>query len=51
MAVSNISSEATGPFVTKFYENLSGAEGIKTCSNGLGHKTNMVAMSVDSKNL
>ena len=51
MAVSNISLEATGPFVTKFYEDLSGAEEMKTCSNGLGHITIMVAMPVDSKNL
>ena len=51
MAVSNISSEATGPVVTKFYVEPSGAEGTKICLNGPGYMTNMVAMPVDSKNL
>ena len=29
----------------------SGAQGTKTCSNGLGHRTNIAAMPVDSQNL
>ena len=41
MTVSNISSEATGPFVTKFYVELSGAEETKIYSNGPGYMTNM----------
>ena len=51
ITVSNISSEATGPVVTKFYVEPSGAEGAKICSNCPGHITNMVAMPIGSKNL
>ena len=43
-----ISSEATGPIVTKFYVEPSEAEGTKFCSNGADHMTNMVVMSIDS---
>ena len=44
MTISNIASEATGPIVTKFNVDPSGAEGTKTCKNGPGHMTNMVAI-------
>ena len=51
MKIPNISSEATGPFVTKFYVEPSVAEGTNICPNGPGHITNMAAMTVDSKSL
>ena len=41
MKISNISSEASGPVVTKFYVEPSGAEGTKICPKGPGHMTNM----------
>ena len=47
--ISNSSSEATGPFVTKFNIKPSGIEGTNICQNGLGHITNMATMPVDSK--
>ena len=50
MTISNISSEATWPVVTKFNEEASGAEGTKLLSRS-SNKTNMVAMRVDRKNL
>ena len=50
MAALNISSEATGPIVTKFYVEPSECEETKG-SKGPGHMTNMVAMPVGSKNL
>ena len=50
-AISNISSEATGPIVTKSNEELSGADEIKAWSNGPDHLTNMAAMLVYSINL
>ena len=51
MTVSNMSSEATGSVLTKFYVEPSRAERTKNCSNGPGHMTNMVAMPADSKNI
>ena len=50
MIILNISSEATGPVVTKFYVDPSGAEGIKICSDGPVHMTNVAAMPVVSEN-
>ena len=44
-------SKAIGPFVIKFHAEPPGAEGIKTCSNSLGHMTNMAAMPISGKNL
>lgn len=41
MAISNISSEATGLILTKCYMEPSGAKGTKTCVNGPGHMTKM----------
>ena len=49
IAISNVSSEAPGPIITKFYVEPSGAERTKACSNGPGHMTNMMAMPVDRK--
>ena len=51
MAVPNITPEATGPIVTKFYVEPFGAQETKTCLNDPGPLTNKVAMPVDSKNL
>ena len=51
MTLLNISLEATGPSVTKFYVEPSWAEGTKNFSNGPGHMTNMVAMPGERKNL
>ena len=48
MAISNTSSEATGQIISKFYVELSGAEGAKMCSNCPRHMTNMEAMPVVS---
>ena len=39
-------TEATGPVVTKFNVELSGAEGTKICSKGPDCMTNMAAMPV-----
>ena len=36
---------------TKFHIQLSGPLGKKSCSNGLGHMTNMAAMPIYDKNL
>ena len=47
MTISNISSETTGPIVTKFYIEPSGTEETKICSSGPGQMTNMEAMPVD----
>ena len=49
MTILNISSEATGPIVTKFYVEPSGDEGTQICSNGPGHMTNMMAIPKDTK--
>ena len=46
MAISNISSKATWPIVTKFHIELSWADGRKVCTNRPGHMTNMAAMPV-----
>ena len=41
MIISNISSNTTGPFVTKFHVEPPWAEGTKICSNRPGHMTNI----------
>ena len=45
------SSETTGPIATKFHIQPPGPLGKKSCSNGLGHMTNMAAMPIYGKNL
>ena len=47
----DFSSETTGPIATKFHIQPSGPLGKKSCSNGLGHMTNMAAMPIYGKNL
>ena len=46
-------SETTGPIATKFHIHVQppGPLGKKSCSNGLGHMTNMAAMPIYGKNL
>ena len=44
-------SETTGPIATKFHIQPPGPLGKKSCSNGLGHMTNMAAMPIYGKNL
>ena len=46
--ISNYFSETTGPIVTKFHIQPPGPLGKKSCSNGLGHMTNM---AIYGKNL
>ena len=47
----DVSSETTGQIATKFHLQPPGPFGKKSCSNGLGHMTNMAAMPIYSKNL
>ena len=47
----DFSSETTGLIVTKFNIQPPGPLGKKSCSNGLGHMTNMAAMPKYGKNL
>ena len=49
MTVSNISSKATGPFVTKSHLEPPGADGTKICSNCLVHMTNMATTPIYGK--
>ena len=49
--ISNDFSESTGPIATKFHVQPPGPLGKKSCSNGLGHMTNMAAMPIYDKNL
>ena len=51
MTVSNISSKATGPNVTKFLVEPPGAEGMKIYTNHQGHMTNMATMAIYDKRL
>ena len=51
MTVSNISSKANGPNVTKFLVEPPGAEGMKIYTNCQGHMTNMATMPIYGKNL
>ena len=46
----DFSSETTGPIATKFHIQPPGPLGKKSCSNGLGHMTNMAAMPIYGKN-
>ena len=45
----DFSSETTGPIATKFHVQPPGPLGKKSCSNGLGHMTNMAAMPIYGK--
>ena len=47
----DFSSETTGPIATKFHIQPPGPLGKKSCSNGMGHMTNMAAMPIYGKNL
>ena len=47
----DFSSETTGPIATKFHIQTPGPLGKKSCSNGMGHMTNMAAMPIYGKNL
>ena len=47
----DFSSETTGPIATKFHIQPPGPLGKKSCSNDLGHMTNMAAMPIYGKNL
>ena len=47
----DFSSETTGLIATKFHIQPPGPLGKKSCSNGLGHMTNMAAMPIYGKNL
>ena len=49
---SNISSETTGPmYEAKFHVEPPWDGGMKVCSNGPGHMTNMATMPIYGKNL
>ena len=47
----DFSSETTGLIATKVHIQPPGPLGKKSCSNGLGHMTNMAAMPIYGKNL
>ena len=47
----NFSSETAGSIATKFHIQPPGPLGKKSCSNDLGHMTNMAAMPIYGKNL
>ena len=47
----DFSSETTGPIATKFHIQPPGPLRKKSCSNGLGHMTNIVTMPIYVKNL
>ena len=47
----NFSSETSGWISTKFHIQPPGPLGKKSCSNDLGHMTNMAAMPIYGKNL
>ena len=49
MTVLNISSEATGPIVTKSHLEPPGADGTKICSNRIDHMTNMATTTIYGK--
>ena len=51
MTISNISSKAIGPNVTKFLVEPPGAEGMKIYTNPQGHMTNMATMPIYGKNV
>ena len=45
------SLETTGPIEAKFHVEPSWIEGMKGCTNDIGHMNNMAAMSIYGKNL
>ena len=47
----DFSSETAGPIATEFHIQPPVPLGKKSCSNGLGHMTNMAAMPIYGKNL
>ena len=47
----DFSSETTGPIATKFHIQPTRPLGKKSCSNGLGHMTNMATMPIYGKKL
>ena len=49
MTISNISSKATGPIVTKSHLEPPGADGTKICSNRIVHTTNMATTPIYGK--
>ena len=49
--LNDFSSKTTRPIATKFHIQPPGPLGKKSCSNGLGHMTNMAAMPIYNKNL
>ena len=51
MKVSNISSKATEPIVTKSHLEPPGAEGTEICSNCIVHMANMVTTPIYGKML
>ena len=51
MTISNVPSKATGPIVTESHLGPPGAEGMKICSNGIIHMTNMANTSLYGENL
>ena len=46
MTISNISSKATGPNITKFLVEPPGVEEMKMFTNRPGHMTNMATMPI-----
>ena len=51
MTISSISSNATGPIVTKFHVEPPCAKGTNICSTHLGHMINMAIMPINGKRL
>ena len=49
MTISNISSKAAGPIVTKSHLEPPGADGTKICSNRIVHMTNMATTPIYGK--
>ena len=47
----DFTSVTTGPIATKCHIQPPGTLGNKSCSNGLGHMTNMAAMPIYGKNI
>ena len=49
--ISNNFSETTGPIITRFHIQPPGPLGTISCSNGLGHMTNMATMPIYGKTI
>ena len=49
MTISNISSKATGPIVTKSHLEPPGADGTKICSNFIVYMTNIATTPIYGK--